>query len=206
MDDSKKFLIVGLGNAEDKYAGTRHNIGFEVVSELAKSLGANFSSERYAYVAKASFKGRALIFVMPTTYMNLSGNAVRYWMLQEKVAESNMLIVSDDLDLPVGELRLKPKGGGGSHNGLNHIIETLGNSNFPRLRFGIGKDYAYGYQAEFVLSRFNSEERPIVEASVKRGAELIKSFVTVGIEKTMNFYNTKPKVENKEEEKKDILQ
>ena len=193
MDDSKKFLIFGLGNAEDKYAGTRHNIGFEVVSRLANDLGANFKQDRYAYVAKTSYKGRTLILIMPTTYMNLSGNAVRYWMTQDKVSAENILVISDDIDLAVGELRLKAKGGGGSHNGLNHIIETLGHSNFPRLRFGIGKDYAYGYQVEYVLGKFSSEEMPAVESGIKNGAELVKSLVTVGIERTMNIFNTKTK-------------
>ncbi|MBP5710241.1 MAG: aminoacyl-tRNA hydrolase [Bacteroidales bacterium] len=198
MDDNKKFLIVGLGNAEDKYAGTRHNIGFEVVSHLAKSFNAGFSSERYAYAAHAAFKGRNLIMIMPTTYMNLSGNAVRYWLALEQIQIENMLVISDDIDLPVGELRLKPKGGGGSHNGLNHIIETMCTTSFPRLRFGIGKDYAYGYQAEYVLSKFTSEELPIVNESINTCTELIKSFVTVGIERTMNFYNTKAKEDNTE--------
>lgn len=192
MDDSKKFLIVGLGNAEAKYAGTRHNIGFEVVSKLAESLNVNFSNDRYAYMAKANFKGRQLVLILPTTYMNLSGNAVRYWLNQEKIAAANMLVVSDDLDLPPGELRLRPKGGGGSHNGLNHIIEMLGHSNFPRLRFGIGKNFAYGYQAEYVLSKFESSEKEIIQASVDKAAALIQSFVTVGLERTMNECNTKP--------------
>ncbi|MCQ2286103.1 MAG: aminoacyl-tRNA hydrolase [Bacteroidales bacterium] len=200
MDDTKKFLIVGLGNAEDKYAGTRHNIGFEVVSHLAKSLNATFTMGRYAYVAKCSFKGRSLVLIMPTTYMNLSGNAVRFWLAQEKIEPSNMLVISDDLDLAVGELRLKPKGGGGSHNGLNHIIETIGHSNFPRLRFGIGKNYAYGYQAEYVLGKFSSEEMKTVEPSIAEGSELIKSFVTIGIEKTMNCFNTKTNQARKEKQ------
>lgn len=192
MDDSKKFLIVGLGNAEAKYAGTRHNIGFEVVSKLAEMLKADFSNDRYAYMAKANFKGRQLVLILPTTYMNLSGNAVRYWMTQEKIDAANLLVVSDDLDLSPGELRLRPKGGGGSHNGLNHIIEMLGHSNFPRLRFGIGKNFAYGYQAEYVLSKFESSEKEIIQTAVEKAAGLIKSFVTVGLQRAMNECNTKP--------------
>ncbi len=207
MNDNRKFLIIGLGNAENKYAGTRHNIGFEVVSQLAKELGATFSSDRYAYTARAKYKGRTLILIMPTTYMNLSGNAVAYWMEKEEVESTEILVISDDLDLPVAQLRLRPKGGGGSHNGLNHIIEKLRHANFPRLRFGIGKNFPQGYQAEYVLGKFTSEELKQVNPMIEKGAEICKAFVTSGLQRAMNQYNTLepkkekalPPKENKEE-------
>ena len=144
MEDNKKFIIIGLGNPENQYAGTRHNIGFEAVMSLAKRLNVTFSTERFAYVARGKYKGRTLILVMPTTYMNLSGKAVKYWMETEKVEPQNIMVISDDLDLPLASLRIRPKGGGGTHNGLNDIIDVLGHSNFPRLRFGIGRDFPQG--------------------------------------------------------------
>ncbi len=201
MNDNKKFLIIGLGNAENKYAGTRHNIGFEVVHSLAEKLGLTFSSERYAYVARAKVKGRTLVLIMPTTYMNLSGNAVAYWMEKESVEASEILVISDDLDLPVAQLRIRPKGGGGSHNGLNHIIEKLNHSNFPRLRFGIGKDFPQGYQADYVLGSFTPEERKLIDPMVEKATEICKSFATAGLQRTMNQYNTL--AAPKEKKKKD---
>jgi len=186
----KKYLIIGLGNAEQKYAGTRHNIGFEVVNFLAKKLDVTFSSDRYAYKAEAKYKGRTLILLMPTTYMNLSGNAVRYWMEKEETEVSNILVISDDIDLPVATLRLRPKGGGGSHNGINHIIEILQHQNFPRLRFGIGKNYPQGYQIEYVLSKFFPEEMELVNATIEKAADACLSFCTAGLQKTMNEVNT----------------
>jgi len=181
----KKYLIIGLGNAEQKYTGTRHNIGFEVVNALAKRLDVAFTSERYAYKAEAKYKGRTLILLMPTTYMNLSGNAVRYWMEKEEVDTSNMLIISDDIDLPVATLRLRPKGGGGSHNGINHIIEILQHQNFPRLRFGIGKSYPQGEQINYVLGKFFPEEIETVSTAIEKAAEACLSFCTAGLQLTM---------------------
>ena len=185
----KKYLIFGLGNAEQKYAGTRHNIGFEVVSLLAKKLEGTFTNERYAYKAEVKYKGRTLILLMPTTYMNLSGNAVRYWMEKEETESSNILIISDDIDLPVAMLRMRPKGGGGSHNGMNHIIEILQHQNFPRLRFGIGKNYPQGYQVEYVLSKFFPEEQERVNAAIEKAAEACLSFCTAGVQRTMGEVN-----------------
>ena len=191
MEDNKKYLIIGLGNAENQYTGTRHNIGFEVIHTLAKQLNVTFQSDRYAYVAKAKYKGRHLILIMPTTFMNLSGKAVKYWMDHEHVEAQNIMVVSDDLDLPVAQLRIRPKGGGGSHNGLNHIIETLGHGNYPRLRFGIGKDFPQGYQVDYVLGKFTSEERTLIDPAIERAAEICKSFATAGLQRTMNQYNQK---------------
>ncbi len=191
MDDNKKFLIVGLGNAEDQYSGTRHNIGFEVLVKLAKQLDVMFKSDRYAYVARAKYKGRTLILIMPTTFMNLSGKAVKYWMEAENIDAQHIMVVSDDLDLPPGQLRIRPKGGGGSHNGLNHIIQILGHGNYPRLRFGIGKNFPQGYQVDYVLGTFTSEERSIIDPAIEKAAEICKSFATAGLQRTMNQFNTK---------------
>ena len=191
MEDNKKYLIIGLGNAEDQYTGTRHNIGFEVINALAKQLDVTFKNERYAYVARAKYKGRNLILIMPTTFMNLSGKAVKYWMGSENVEAQNIIVVSDDLDLPVAQLRIRPKGGGGSHNGLNHIIETLGHGNYPRLRFGIGKNFPQGYQVDYVLGKFTSEERLLIDPAIEKAAEICKSFATAGLQRTMNQFNQK---------------
>jgi len=187
----KKYLIVGLGNAEQKYAGTRHNIGFEVVNTLAKKLEATFTSERYAYKAEAKYKGRTLVLIMPTTYMNLSGNAVRYWMEKEEIEAQNILIISDDIDLPVAALRMRPKGGGGSHNGINHIIEILQHSNFPRLRVGIGKNYPQGFQMEYVLGKFFPEEQEQIAVAAEKAADACISFCTAGLQRAMNEINSK---------------
>jgi PTH1 family peptidyl-tRNA hydrolase len=186
----KKYLLFGLGNAEQKYTGTRHNIGFEVISDLAKKLEVSFTSERYAYKAEAKYKGRTLILLMPTTYMNLSGNAVRYWMEKEEVDASNILIISDDIDLPVATLRMRPKGGGGSHNGINHIIEILQHTNFPRLRFGIGKNYPQGFQVDYVLGKFFPEEMEAVNTAIEKSVDACLSFCTAGLQQTMNKINT----------------
>lgn len=189
MND-KKYLIVGLGNAEQQYAGTRHNYGFEVVNAVAKSIGAEFKSDRHAYVARANYKGRTLVLVMPTTYMNLSGKAVKYWLQAEEIEPDHSMVICDDIDLPIGSFKIKPKGGGGSHNGLLNIIDSLGHSNFPRMRCGIGKDYSQGYQVDYVLGRFSSEEMKKVEPCIERAQQAILSFVTAGLQRTMNQYNT----------------
>ena len=199
MADNRKFLIVGLGNREAKYEGTRHNIGFEVVVALAKKLEASFSQDRFAYIARARYKGKQIIMILPTTYMNLSGKAVRYWLDAEKIEIENMIVVTDDIDLPTGTIRIKSKGSGGSHNGLNHIIETLGHQNFPRLRFGIGKDYPKGFQVDYVLGRFSKEDLETVNPAIERCTEAIYSFVSNGIAQTMNHFNTNPSINNKEE-------
>lgn len=190
MEDNNKFLIVGLGNSENKYAGTRHNIGFEVVVKFAQTHKLSFSIDRHAYVAKGKLKGKQVVLILPTTYMNLSGKAVRYWLEREKIDAKNMLVISDDIDLPLGEIKIKPKGGGGSHNGLNNIIELLEHQNFPRLRFGIGKDFPRGFQSEYVLGRFSSNEQKIIEPIIEKCATIIASFVTIGLQKTMNQFNT----------------
>ena len=192
MEDNKKYLIAGLGNAEAQYSGTRHNIGFEVVSALAEELGVTFKSDRYAYMAKAKYKGKNLVLIMPTTYMNLSGKAIRYWLEAEKIEVSNLMVITDDLDLEPGVLRMKGKGSGGTHNGLNHIIEILGHQNYPRLRFGIGKNYPQGYQVEYVLGKFEKKEwKEVIEPSITKAIGAIKTFLGAGIQKAMEQCNTK---------------
>jgi len=207
MENEKKYLIVGLGNAEQQYAGTRHNYGFEVANAVAKTFKAEFKSDRLAYVARASFKGRELVIIMPTTYMNLSGKAVKYWLAEENVAVDHCLVIYDDIDLPLGIFKLKPKGGGGTHNGIGDIIETLERTDIPRMRCGIGKNYAQGYQVDYVLGRFSSEELKLVEPCIERAVSAVKSFVTVGMQLTMNQFNTKEteraKAMEEEEAKKD---
>lgn len=207
MENEKKYLIVGLGNAEQQYAGTRHNYGFEVANAVAKAFKAEFKSDRLAYVARASFKGREMVIIMPTTYMNLSGKAVKYWLAEENVAVDHCLVIYDDIDLPLGIFKLKPKGGGGTHNGIGDIIETLERTDIPRMRCGIGKNYAQGYQVDYVLGRFSSEELKLVEPCIERAVSAVKSFVTVGMQLTMNQFNTKEteraKAMEEEEAKKD---
>ena len=191
MENEKRYLIVGLGNAEQQYAGTRHNYGFEVANAVAKAFNVNFTIDRLAYVARANFKGRELVIIMPTTYMNLSGKAVKYWLTEENVSVDHCLVIYDDIDLPLGIFKLKPKGGGGTHNGIGNIIETLDRTDIPRMRCGIGKDYAQGYQVDYVLGRFSTEELKLVDSCVKRAVSAVKSFATVGMQLTMNQFNTK---------------
>ncbi|MCB0804592.1 MAG: aminoacyl-tRNA hydrolase [Bacteroidales bacterium] len=186
-----KYLIAGLGNIGDEYTNTRHNIGFIVADALAMEGKTSFTPDRYADVAKVKFKGRTLVVIKPSTYMNLSGNAIRYWLNKENIPIEKLLVVVDDLDLPTGTIRMKAKGGAGSHNGLTHITEVMGTQDFPRLRIGIGNDFARGYQVDYVLGKWTKEEENILIPKIKKAVEAIKSFVTIGIERTMNFHNTR---------------
>ena len=184
-------MIVGLGNIGSEYDGTRHNIGFTVLDAFAKASNTVFADKRYGFVAETSVRGRKLILLKPSTYMNLSGNAVRYWMQQEKIPLENILVIVDDLALPVGALRLKGQGSDGGHNGLKHIASTLGTTNYARLRFGIGNDFGKGHQVDFVLGTFDSEEQKAVDAQVETVGEIIKSFCFAGLARTMNQFNKK---------------
>ncbi len=186
-----KFLIAGLGNIGDEYANTRHNIGFIIADAFAYYFKAKFKPARYASVAEISYKGRSFIVIKPSTYMNLSGKAVRYWLNKEKILPGDCLVITDDLALPLGTLRLRKKGSDGGHNGLISIIELLGTTEFPRLRVGIGNEFAKGYQVDYVLSRWTKEEEKIILPQIDKAVELIKSFGTIGVERTMNIYNTK---------------
>ena len=186
-----KYLIAGLGNIGEEYRETRHNIGFMVLDALAKASNIVFSDKRYGAVANMSLKGKQLLLLKPSTYMNLSGNAVRYWMQQEKIPLENVLIIVDDLALPIGTLRLKGKGSDAGHNGLKHIAATLGTQNYSRLRFGIGNDFPKGGQIDFVLGEFDDEAKKILPERISLAGEIIKSFCLAGLNNTMNQYNNK---------------
>jgi PTH1 family peptidyl-tRNA hydrolase len=184
-----KYLIVGLGNIGPEYAYTRHNIGFLIADQLVKDLGGSFSNLRLAYYAEVSFKGKKLHVIKPTTFMNLSGKAVNYWMQEFKVPYENVLVIVDDLALPLGKLRLKLQGSSAGHNGLKSIEALCGGQAYPRLRFGIGDNFSRGGQADYVLSNFDKDEIPELPGLIDKSTELIKSFVTVGPAKTMTAFN-----------------
>lgn len=186
-----KFLITGLGNIGEEYANTRHNIGFEVLDTLAAKAGASFKSGRYADVAELKHKGQTLILIKPTTYMNLSGKAVNYWLQTEKIALENSLVIVDELALPLGKLRIGPKGSDGGHNGLKHIQETLNTNQYARLRFGIGSEFSKGHQVNYVLGKWNAEEQTLLKERIPLAADAIKAFAFMGLQQCMNTYNTK---------------
>ena len=186
-----KYLIVGLGNIGPEYADTRHNIGFMVLDELVKLESVKFYNMRLAYYAEMTHKSRTLYLIKPTTYMNLSGKAVSYWMQQLKVPVENVLVIVDDIALPFGTLRLKPKGSAAGHNGLRHIEATLGHNNYARLRFGVGDDFPKGKQVNYVLDAFDKDEQPALPELIDRCVEMIKSFATIGTELTMTKFNNK---------------
>lgn len=184
-----KYLIVGLGNIGSEYAHTRHNIGFDIVEYLATEMGISFETKRYGAVAKGRVKNAELILLKPSTYMNLSGEAVRYWMSTESIPVERVLVLVDDLALPFGTLRLKPKGSDAGHNGLKNIALLLKTEGYARLRFGLGNDYPQGRQVEFVLGHFSEDERQQMPELLKRSAEIVKSFALAGLQRTMNQYN-----------------
>ena len=186
-----KYLIVGAGNIGNEYANTRHNIGFMVLDALAEASNIVFATARYGNVAEMKIKGRTFILLKPSTYMNLIGNAVNYWLRRENILVENMLVVIDDLALPFGTLRLKPRGSDAGHNGLKHIQQILGSDEYPRLRFGIGSDFSKGFQIDFVLSDFSEEERKLLPEKIERAGEMVKSFGLAGIQLTMNQFNKK---------------
>jgi PTH1 family peptidyl-tRNA hydrolase len=186
-----KYLIVGLGNVGDEYSHTRHNIGFDILDAFARASNIVFEDKRYAFVAEHKIKGRNLILIKPTTYMNLSGKAVNYWLKKENIELENLLVIVDDLSLPIGTLRLRPKGSDGGHNGLTSINEILGSSDYARLRFGIGNNYPKGKQIEYVLGRWSDEELQIIQPRILLATEIITSFATIGLERTMTTYNKK---------------
>lgn len=185
------FLIVGLGNPGSKYAETRHNIGYKVVEFLAKEAGADFTVLKHAEVAKIKIKGRNLTLIKPTTFMNLSGKAVNYYMQTEKVPLENVFVITDDLALPFGKLRLKGQGSAGGHNGLKDIEATLNTQNYTRLRFGVGADFSKGKQVDYVLGEWDKDERLDLEERISTAAEFVKSFVSIGLGLTMTNWNGK---------------
>jgi PTH1 family peptidyl-tRNA hydrolase len=184
-----KYLIAGLGNTGDDYIDTRHNIGFIVADALAQEGKAVFRTDRHAAVTRLSLKGRTIVVIKPSTYMNLSGKAVRYWMQKEDIAIENILVIVDDFALPLGAIRMRKKGSDGGHNGLISIIEYLESTEFTRIRFGIGNDFAKGYQVDYVLGRWSNEETKVLIPRVKEAVEMIKSFILAGPDRTMNIFN-----------------
>ncbi|MDD4192412.1 MAG: aminoacyl-tRNA hydrolase [Mangrovibacterium sp.] len=186
-----KYLITGLGNPGKEYENTRHNIGFKILDALADASNVIFNDRRYGYVAEYHYKARTFILLKPTTYVNLSGRAVNYWLKQGKIPLENLLVVNDDLALPMGTLRLKPKGGDAGHNGLKNIHDVLGTTHYARLRFGIGSDFRQGQQVDFVLSRWTKEEETILPERIDVCIRIIESFGTIGLARTMNEFNKK---------------
>ncbi len=184
-----KFLIACLGNIGTEYTGTRHNIGFDVADALAAKLNGSFSLERLAEKVELKWHGQILVCIKPTTYVNVSGKAVKYWMDREKIALDHILVILDDLALPLSKLRLRPGGSDGGHNGLRSIQETLGTDAWPRLRLGIGNNFPKGGQPDFVLGKWLEKELPVVNQKIQVAVEVIESFATIGIERSMNKYN-----------------
>jgi len=184
-----KFLIVGLGNYGNEYANTRHNIGFDVIHAFLKKHGGALRVERLAYVAEVKWKGKQIVCICPTTYMNLSGRAFKYWMDKEKVPLENTLTIVDDLSLPLDKIRLRPHGTHAGHNGLKDIQLTMGTDQYPKLRFGIGDQYPKGMQADFVLGKWLNNEIPTVQIKIQKCIDIIESFVSIGIDRTMNEVN-----------------
>jgi len=195
-DSTMKYLIVGLGNIGAEYTATRHNIGFMVADALAEKLGAKFISDRYAAVAEGTWKGRTFIIIKPSTYMNLSGNAVRYWMQKEKISLENLMVVVDDIAIPVGSVRMRKSGSAGGHNGLKHIAVTLGSEAYGRIRLGVGGDFAAGHQVDYVLGKFSPDELEKIKEPISKAVEGCLAFATIGIERAMNSCNIKPKKED----------
>ncbi|SFB71584.1 peptidyl-tRNA hydrolase [Zunongwangia mangrovi] len=191
IDPMKKFLIAGLGNIGPKYENTRHNIGFKILDELAAKQEAVFTTQKLGDIAQFRYKGRTFILLKPSTYMNLSGKAVNYWLQKEKIAVENLLVVTDDLNLPFGTLRLKTKGSDGGHNGLKDIQSQLNTTKYNRFRFGISDQFSKGQQIDYVLGEWSDEENNELPERLKKSAELIESFGTAGVSNTMNSFNGK---------------
>ena len=191
LDPMKKYLIVGLGNIGADYENTRHNIGFKILDYLAKDFDVSFSSDKLGATTSFRFKGRTFVLLKPSTYMNLSGKAVKYWMTKEKVSIDNLLIVTDDLNIDFGTIRFKAKGSDGGHNGLKDIQEKLNSTTYPRLRFGVGANYSKGRQVDFVLSKWSKEEESELIERLPITAKSILSFGTAGLKHTMNDFNGK---------------
>jgi len=191
IDPMKKFLIVGLGNIGPKYENTRHNIGFRILDELAREKEVTFETQKLGDVATFKYKGRTFVLLKPSTYMNLSGKAVNYWMQKEKIAHDNLLVVTDDLNLSFGTLRLKTKGSDGGHNGLKDIQAQLNTTKYNRFRFGISDEFSKGNQVDYVLGEWDEDEESKMAERLRTASELIQSFGTAGVSNTMNTFNGK---------------
>ncbi|GAB4130772.1 MAG: aminoacyl-tRNA hydrolase [Bacteroidia bacterium] len=186
-----KYLIAGLGNIGDEYTGTRHNIGFDVLDALARASSLVFRHDRHAFVTELKFKGRTLVLIKPTTYMNLSGKAVQYWLQAEKIPVENLLVITDDIALPFGTIRIKGKGSDGGHNGLKNIQEILKTTEYSRLRFGVGNDFPKGRQVEYVLGKWSDEQKSALPERLEKCGEAVKAFTTIGLSLTMTQFNGK---------------
>ncbi len=203
-----KYLIAGLGNIGEEYSNTRHNIGFKILDAIALASNISFSDKRYGAVVSLKFKGRELILLKPSTFMNLSGNAINYWLQKEKIPLENLLVIVDDIALPLGSIRMRPKGSDGGHNGLAHITTVLGTHDYPRIRFGIGSGFHRGSQIDFVLGSWTPEEEKTVSERIPIAIEMIKSFTFAGLDLTMTLFNKEgkirsvPETRNQEKEKK----
>lgn len=194
-----KYLIAGLGNIGEEYENTRHNIGFTILDAWSQASNFVFNDKRYGSTGLIRYKSRSFILLKPSTLMNRSGNAINYWLQKEKIPIENLLIVVDDISIPFGSMRLRPKGGDGGHNGLAHIISILGHGNFARLRFGIGNGFSRGRQADYVLGNLSEIEENILKDKLKLAVDIIKSFGTIGLELTMTKYNKQAKLNGSEE-------
>ena len=190
-DEYMKYLIVGLGNIGDEYVGTRHNVGFRAVDAFAQKQGAEWADKRYGAIARTRVKNTELILLKPSTYMNLSGQAVRYWAQQEKIPVEHLLVIVDDLSLPVGKIRMRGSGSDGGHNGLKNIASCMMTQSYPRIKFGIGNEFPKGTQVDFVLGQFSDEDNRIINEKLDYVGEMIKSFCLQGLDRTMNQYNKK---------------
>ena len=190
-DEYMKYLIVVLGNIGDEYVGTRHNVGFRAVDAFAQKQGAEWADKRYGAIARTRVKNTELILLKPSTYMNLSGQAVRYWAQQEKIPVEHLLVIVDDLSLPVGKIRMRGSGSDGGHNGLKNIASCMMTQNYPRIKFGIGNEFPKGTQVDFVLGQFSDEDNRIIDEKLDYVGEMIKSFCLQGLDRTMNQYNKK---------------
>lgn len=196
-----KYLIAGLGNIGDEYAGTRHNIGFMVLDAMAVASNSSFTDRRYGNICSVKFKGREFILLKPSTYMNLSGNAVRYWLNKEKIEPDKLLVIVDDLALPLGSVRMRPGGSDGGHNGLAHISSVLGTDQYARIRVGIGNGFRKGSQVNFVLGSWSTEEKKFLEKRIELVIEMIRSFGTTGTELTMTTFNKAGKITPEKDKK-----
>ena len=186
-----KYLIAGLGNIGSEYKNTRHNIGFKILDALADASNISFTDRRYGFIAEYKYKSRIFILLRPTTFVNLSGLAVNYWLKKEKIPVENLLVLVDDIALPFGTIRIRAKGGDGGHNGLKNISQVLGRNDYARLRFGIGDHFPQGFQVEYVLSEWTTEEEKRLPEKLENCIEVIHSFGSIGIERTMNIFNTR---------------
>jgi peptidyl-tRNA hydrolase, PTH1 family len=186
-----KYLIVGLGNVGDEYQHTRHNIGFQILDALAKASNICFEDKRYGAVAEYRYKGRTFVLLKPSTFMNLSGKAVSYWLQKENIPFENLFVLLDDLALPLGTLRIRPKGSDGGHNGLKNIAEVTQRTDYARLRFGIGSEFAKGHQVDYVLGEWSKEEQAVLEKRIPVAVDIIKNIATIGIQMTMTQFNNK---------------